>query len=354
MAAQYHYSHNGESLGPVSVEQLRQLAASGQLTPSDLVWREGLAEWVPAGRLKGLFSPTAAGPSAGAPAAGPSQTAIPAARPTMPKSAFPPTESSPEFGRSNFAIPSTTPMGNVPLPENESHEFRLAELGPPPPMHQPIPAATRNRENEPANDTTQVEIFAQQAKQATMAAGADAWKAVKAMAKNPVGGLRPAFENLGSSRAMQAGIFFAAIYVLVAVLTGGSGFGLDFFEFRHYAGIMRFVKSIVIGCAHFGVAVGGFAAVRAICKGQGNIFSDMFVAGASLVAPAILILAARILGHFNGEIILVIAVFAMTTSILILYSGFTTLQRVPELAATLAIPLIFLADLWLTKVIAVL
>ncbi len=351
MSAQYHYSRNGQSLGPVPVEALRQLAATGQITPNDLVWREGLAEWVPAGRLKGLFAPAATDSSAAVQAPSP-PVGTPVDRPTA-KSAFPPTESSPEYGRSNFAIPSTAPMGNVSLPENESHEFRLSEPPPRPSVDHEIRAAAKPRDSEPTNDTTQVEIFAQQAKVATMAAGADAWKAVKVMAKNPVGGLRPAFDNLGSARAMQAGVFFAAMFALVVVIVGG-GLLLDVPDARHIGGITKILKLILIGCMPFGVAVGGFAAVRAICKGEGNIFGDMFVAGASLVAPAIWILASRILGPLNFEIVFAISVFASTTSILILYSGFTTLQRVPELAATLAIPLIFLADIWLAKVIAVL
>jgi hypothetical protein len=55
MGADYHYSRDGQSFGPVSVEQLRQLAATGQLGATDLVWKEGMAEWVPACRFKGLI-----------------------------------------------------------------------------------------------------------------------------------------------------------------------------------------------------------------------------------------------------------------------------------------------------------
>ena len=46
-------------MGPVSPENLRELAASGRLRASDLVWKQGLETWVPAARVKGLF-PTGA------------------------------------------------------------------------------------------------------------------------------------------------------------------------------------------------------------------------------------------------------------------------------------------------------
>src|SRR5690349_20840663 len=59
---QWWYAHGGEQLGPVSPADLRQLAASGSLAPTDLVWREGMAQWAPASRVKGLFPDTVASP----------------------------------------------------------------------------------------------------------------------------------------------------------------------------------------------------------------------------------------------------------------------------------------------------
>ncbi len=52
---EWMYFVDGQQHGPVSSQGLRQLAAAGKLSPTDLVWREGLAEWAPAAKLKGLF-----------------------------------------------------------------------------------------------------------------------------------------------------------------------------------------------------------------------------------------------------------------------------------------------------------
>ena len=60
MADQWYYAHGGERLGPVSQEQLRELASSGQLQASDLVWQEGMADWTPAGEVGGLLPEAAA------------------------------------------------------------------------------------------------------------------------------------------------------------------------------------------------------------------------------------------------------------------------------------------------------
>ncbi len=56
----WHYSINGEKLGPVGSAELKRLADAGTLSPSDLVWREGLAAWVAAESVKGLFTQPAA------------------------------------------------------------------------------------------------------------------------------------------------------------------------------------------------------------------------------------------------------------------------------------------------------
>ncbi len=58
MRNEWHYTIHGQpAASPISATQLKQLAASGQLKPTDLVWQEGMVEWVPAGAIKGLFPP---------------------------------------------------------------------------------------------------------------------------------------------------------------------------------------------------------------------------------------------------------------------------------------------------------
>ncbi|HEY7315803.1 MAG TPA: GYF domain-containing protein [Gemmataceae bacterium] len=41
MTDRWYYTHAGKTLGPVTAAQLRQLASSGQLTPTDLIWPDG-------------------------------------------------------------------------------------------------------------------------------------------------------------------------------------------------------------------------------------------------------------------------------------------------------------------------
>jgi len=44
---EWHYANNGSQQGPVSQAELTQLVANGTLTPTSLVWKEGMADWLP-------------------------------------------------------------------------------------------------------------------------------------------------------------------------------------------------------------------------------------------------------------------------------------------------------------------
>src|SRR5688572_4318724 len=64
---QWFYSTAAGQAGPVSEIELKVLAASGQLKSTDLIWRDGLADWMPAGKVPGLFGvATVAKPDAAA------------------------------------------------------------------------------------------------------------------------------------------------------------------------------------------------------------------------------------------------------------------------------------------------
>jgi|HubBroStandDraft_4_1064222.scaffolds.fasta_scaffold121862_2 hypothetical protein len=45
--AKWYYSVGDERHGPVPLMDLRQLVVNGQVSPHDLVWKEGLEDWVP-------------------------------------------------------------------------------------------------------------------------------------------------------------------------------------------------------------------------------------------------------------------------------------------------------------------
>jgi hypothetical protein len=55
MADQWYYAQQGQRQGPVAEEQLKQLASSGQLKPTDKVWKQGMTAWQAVSQIPGLF-----------------------------------------------------------------------------------------------------------------------------------------------------------------------------------------------------------------------------------------------------------------------------------------------------------
>jgi len=74
---QWYFARAGQQQGPFPESTLRQLLATGQLSPADAVWRQGMPQWAPAGSVPGLM-PGPVGPGAApAPAGYPPQAVLP-------------------------------------------------------------------------------------------------------------------------------------------------------------------------------------------------------------------------------------------------------------------------------------
>jgi hypothetical protein len=52
--ANWYYARGGQQAGPTDLQTLRDMIASGQLMASELVWRDGMPDWQPAGQVAAL------------------------------------------------------------------------------------------------------------------------------------------------------------------------------------------------------------------------------------------------------------------------------------------------------------
>lgn len=90
----WYYARGNQQAGPVSLDELRQLARQGALSPADLVWTGTMADWQPAQSVPGLLAavppPPPAYPSAPPPVAYP-----PAGYPQQPQGGFQPPGAAP-------------------------------------------------------------------------------------------------------------------------------------------------------------------------------------------------------------------------------------------------------------------
>jgi hypothetical protein len=62
--ARWFYGRDGQQLGPVTLTALQALVGTGQLRPFDLVWREGMPQWVQASTVPKLFPSGSVAPGA--------------------------------------------------------------------------------------------------------------------------------------------------------------------------------------------------------------------------------------------------------------------------------------------------
>jgi hypothetical protein len=115
VADEWYYTRQGQQQGPVGAAQLKQLAASGQLLPTDLVWKEGLANWVPASSARGLFPPAAA-PASGRARPAPAGPVPPSGR-IQPAAA-----AAPASGRVGQPAGLKVPVHVSPIDDEEDYE----------------------------------------------------------------------------------------------------------------------------------------------------------------------------------------------------------------------------------------
>jgi len=88
MASEWFYTVNGQqSQSPVSDAQIKQMAQSGQLQPTDMIWKDGMPNWVAASTIKGLFPASRPGSNES-----PSLEVTPAKKPASRKAAVEPAD----------------------------------------------------------------------------------------------------------------------------------------------------------------------------------------------------------------------------------------------------------------------
>ena len=176
------------------------------------------------------------------------------------------------------------------------------------------------------------------------AASKDALHAFKIFALDPVGGLSASYASLGQTRALNAGIAFGVVFAICLFVSA-------YIAHVRPHGFGEFLKYLICAFVPFlGMAGAAFVGRKAF-RGEGTFAVDAFVSGAALLPFALAVVASGILGFGNVEVIAILGVFAATLTILMLFTGFTRIAKISERGATLAVPLVLLVCVWLSKII---
>ena len=84
----WYYSKSGTQLGPIEEAELRTKLSSGEVSATDLVWRDGMPDWVPVAKVAELAGPSA---NSGLPPADPQVIRTEGNSPYSPPSSVPET-----------------------------------------------------------------------------------------------------------------------------------------------------------------------------------------------------------------------------------------------------------------------
>jgi hypothetical protein len=175
--------------------------------------------------------------------------------------------------------------------------------------------------------------------------------ALKSFAADPVGRLPVTYAALGDAQAGKVGISYG-IASLVLFLLGGYlllPFRDGLWDFLGFGG---FLKCILFGVLPFGGTVLGSLCVRKALRAQGGLGGDLFLSGAALLPISLAMPVNGLLGYENYAAMAVLTLFAASTGVLMLFSGFSRISQLSERAATLAVPIVVVLVIWLGKTTA--
>lgn len=200
---------------------------------------------------------------------------------------------------------------------------------------------------------------AQRAKiEAQLKAGSqDAMAAFMVLLKDPVGGLQKSFAMFDTARAQMVGGIFGVVYAVAAtigavilfnaiagifatMMGGGMGMGAGAPGFGVGVTFGIVVRMFFIYLIQAAALMVGCLATRMIFKGEGTLASDIYVGGACLLPGAAGVLSGALLGYISFYLLVLPYIFALCYTILMLYSGATKINKLPDIKAALSVPIV--------------
>jgi hypothetical protein len=165
---------------------------------------------------------------------------------------------------------------------------------------------------------------------------------------NPVGGLSPAYQQLGDKRAGEAGAVFLGASTLIFALLVYMTKTFSMIRPDDFGGFFKLIFTILACYAAWGAAM---ALMRLINRGGGTIQGEVFVAGTMSLIWTIDLLLVSFLGFGNAEVLLVIVLVTICVIVLQIFVGLTRISGLDERMGTFMLPVVLVAGVWFTKII---
>ena len=165
---------------------------------------------------------------------------------------------------------------------------------------------------------------------------------------NPVGGLSPAYQQLGAKRAGEVGAVFMVVYVILSMFLVYMTKTLGLMRPNDFGGFVK-LFSTGLACQLAWPAV--MIIVRLINRRDGSMGGEVFVGGTISLVQAVGLFLITILGFGNIEVLLIILLVSICVVVLQVFVGLTRISGLDERIGTFMVPVVLVGACWLQKII---
>ena len=165
---------------------------------------------------------------------------------------------------------------------------------------------------------------------------------------NPVGGLFPAYQQLGAKQAGEVGAVFMAAYAILVMLLVYMTKTFGIMRPDDFGGFVKLFFTVLACQLAWPAAM---IIVRLINRRDGSIGGEVFVAGAISLVGGMALLLISILGLGNIEVLLIILLISICVVVLQVFVGLTRISGLDERIGTFMVPVVLVGACWLAKII---
>jgi hypothetical protein len=186
-----------------------------------------------------------------------------------------------------------------------------------------------------------------------VAASKDAARAVKLLLTDPVGSIGAAYDALSGRQPVDVGITFCAVFILSCVLgmrtvARSVSSGLVSVSI----GVKEILQVALLAAVPAATIVAIFFGIHLAVRQEKSLPRALFAGGAALIPLALFNLAGGLLGPENWQVLALLALVALSYTILLLYAGCRDVLKASSAISAAAVPVIIVVTAWVTKIVA--
>jgi hypothetical protein len=197
-------------------------------------------------------------------------------------------------------------------------------------------------ENQTNENISKGKEMGQKAYNEAKEATGQAFKALKSLVSDPIGGQYETLKNLGKANAMRAGIVFAVIFAIASYLLGHSFIAT---ALAYGASSSLYFKLIIFSVIPpIAVFALFYLIMKFISKKEEVLSTVIYTTGVSVIPLAILFFCIKIIGLSNSLILPAIGIFCISTTFLLINSSLQDIYKLSSRKSVLLTPaIIFVA-----------